>query len=142
MWKKMEVSEAECFTMVLLLYPGKRVNEGALQNFGQSWGTEFTQVCDASWERTHIRMVLHKGQCWQFNTACLLSVARVLCLPCPGFIGPNSEPAEPVKVCGTYFQEFQTLESHLGTLQGLHFFLMDKFQLWSWQWSAFCILFS
>lgn len=59
-----------------------------------------------------------------YQDDCLLSVSHVLCLPCPGFTGPSSETVE---VCGTDFQVFQTTDSRLGTFQGLHFFLVDKF---------------
>lgn len=110
--------------MALLLHSGRRVNKGALQNFGQSWGTEFTEVCDVSWERKHIRMPACSLLCMFFVYLVLVSLGPI------------------VSQWRSDFQESQWLNSHLGTFQGLNFFLMDKFQLWSWKWSAFCVQFS
>lgn len=59
--------------MAFLWSSGKRVDKGTLQNFGQLWDAEFTEVCDASWERKHIRMMLHKMRRGGLDSSILLA---------------------------------------------------------------------
>lgn len=119
MWtygKKMEASKTECFTIAWLfccILKGEWIKEPC-RTLGSHEVLNLQRY-----------VMLHRKES---ISGCLLSVSHVLCLPCPGFIGPSSETVE---VCGTDFQEFQTIDSHLGTFQELHFYLMDKFHFGS-----------
>lgn len=125
--------------MVLLLYSGKTVSKGALQNFG-----------------SHEVLNLHRyvmlpgkgsipGWCYTRDSAgssilpaCSLLHMFFVCLLLLS-LGPVGSQWRSVALI---FERLKHLTSHLSTFQGLHFFLMAKFPLWSWKWSALCVQFS